>query len=245
MSDLVSTIAALSDEDAAGIEATLTARTEGVRGLAPPIFDLMYTRPLLAFRGLVVITRRPQPTNRVDKELWLRAHNNVCYLANFHGEPEERQAVVERALRVASENLAIYHNAACVLCKLGQPEQALDAIEQGIGLGLDDAAVQAMKDDTDLDLIRHTEAFAALVGERVQFELPGWAPEWTSREFKQFQEFVRTMLPDPDMSDFASGRIRCCGRECDMIGLAKQCHGRNESEWGDLILEHVRELVRK
>jgi hypothetical protein len=160
---LRNTLAGLPDENVAAIEKLLATRTESIADIMAAALSLLESRPGLVFRVHAALARRSEPSKPGEREEWRRAHNNACHLAVFHGKPAEKRDVVERALPIAPENIAIYYNAACLLCQLGEAERALAAIRDGIAGGYDEATIKAIADDPDLDLIRHTEAFRALL----------------------------------------------------------------------------------
>ncbi|HLT36622.1 MAG TPA: hypothetical protein VK034_10055 [Enhygromyxa sp.] len=241
---LFSTLSGLADDDVKGVERTLASASEGAGHIVTIAMSLVSSRPILAYRIQAALARQPEPARPIDREHWLRAHNNACYLAVFHGNPAEKRDVVDRALRVAPRNVAIYHNAACLLCQLGEAERALRAIRDGIDRGYDDATIKAIAEDPDLDLIRHTEAFQQIIRGRVDFEPPAWASGWTAWELIQFREDLRTTLSDPDLTRFDEGRIACShGHDLDIVALAQQCKRHAPSEWGRIVRDHFLALL--
>lgn len=203
--------------------AVFDAMPMSVGTLSAHALQVMGSRPRVAlhvYMWLVENMTRPDDPNELDE--WLKAHNNACYLAALHGNPDEQRWVVDAALPLARENLAICHNAAAILCRLGDAEGALGAVRVGIEAGLDAVAIAHMRDDEDLDLIRRSAGFQALVSDG-PLKLPAWASAWTVAAFAQFREDVRTTLPDPDMSRFDEGVVAAMGRSFDIVRLAAQC----------------------
>lgn len=230
-------LAELADDDVDAIEATLASSSHGAAYILTVAMSFVDSRPALAFRVQAALARGPVPHEAIDREHWLRAHNNACYFAIAHGSKAEKLDVVERALRVAPDNVAIYHNAACVLCQLGERERALAAIADAV-THADEATIQAIAEDSDLDLIRHTEAFQQLVAGRGEFELPGWAADWTAWQVIYLRELVRSTLGDADLSEFAAGRVGAQGRELDIIELAQLCEDLPVADWPKLVHRH-------
>lgn len=108
------------------------------------------------------ISELPPPEGQMDRENWLRALNNACALAIQHpGDDEARLTMARRAMSFGSQNIAIFHNAACVFCSVGELEEALDAVAAAVDHGYGSAT---MVDDPDLDAIRHTDDFADAIG---------------------------------------------------------------------------------
>ena len=231
---------ALADlpDDTDALEATLASRPERLASIFTVAMALASSRPRLVFRILKALTQRPAPSDPVDREHWLRAHNNACYFAISQGDTPEKLDVVERALHVAPDNVAIYHNAACLLCQLGEGERAIQAIREGIARGYDEATIKAIADDPDLDLIRHTEAFQQLIRSHGDFVPPSWAAGWTAWEVIQFREDLQSSLDDPGLGHFDEGRIVWRGREFDIVPLAQECKRHPASEWGRIVLRH-------
>jgi tetratricopeptide (TPR) repeat protein len=228
-------LTSLSDNDPESIEATVASRDESLPYLVAIGLELYRSRPRLAMHIFATLARRPAPTNPEDHQAWLRAHNNACAAAVWMGKPEEQRDIVERALVHAPVNPAIYHNAACILCKLGETEPALELVREAVARLDDPAAIQAMADDPDLDPIRHTDAFRAAIAGHAEFEPPSWAEGWTAWEFIQFREFVGSTLDGCDMTRFEAGRVVYEGRELDVIELARRCRERSHAEWGQIV----------
>ena len=220
-------IEALGDDDREALHAALDGLPEvNVGRFSTYAFSIMQARPLMSLRMLSWLMEQNEPTDPTERGEWLKANNNACYLANFHGEPEERRSIVDRALlRAAPDNIAIYHNAAGVLCLLGDATGALDAISQGIARGFDEATIDAIRNDSDLDLIRSTPAFLDIVRSHAELVLPAWADGWTSAQYTQFREAIRTSLADCDLADFDEGRVRSAGETYDILDLARRCKG--------------------
>jgi hypothetical protein len=241
---LRNTLAGLPDDNVAAIEKLLATRTESIAYIMAIALSLLESRPGLAFRVHAVLARRPEPSDPDEREHWLRVHNNACHLAVFHGNPAEKREVVERALPAAPDNIAIYYNAACLLCQLGEAERALAAIRDGIARGYDDATIRAIADDPDLDLIRHTDAFRTVIQGHGDFQPPAWATGWTAWEVIQFREILRTTPPEPDLTRFDEGRIIWHGCEVDIAELGQLCKEHPPSQWVHLLGQHFARLLR-
>jgi hypothetical protein len=240
---IASAIESMSDDDREGIEALLGAAPDDLREMSAYAYSLIHTRRLLAYRIYLWLARKPEPTDLKLREDWLRIQNNACYLAVFHGERDERREIVDRALRSAPDNIAIYHNAACVLCKLGEADLAIAVVRDGITRGCDDATIRSMAEDDDLDLIRHTDEFREVIAGRGSFDLPSWAEGWSTWEYVQFRSMVRLSLPDPDMTHFEDGAVESGGMSLEIVGLADRCKGSPLPEWDVTIQEHFRSLL--
>ncbi|MCB9613591.1 MAG: hypothetical protein H6722_14175 [Sandaracinus sp.] len=249
MSDLADLLASVSDDRDAVFAALATLDHVDLPRASAFALGLFPKRPLVAMRMLDWLMGLPEPSRPALREEWLRVHNNACYMAVFHGEPEERRAIVERALRVAPHNIAIYHNAACALCKLGDGDAATEAIRQGILRGYDDATIASIRADDDLALIRDTDAFRRVLGERGAKALPAWASGFTPAEYTQFREAVRTVLPDPDLSRFEEEAIASCrvamldgvalervDHVFDLRELAASCRGKPAVEATSVVM---------
>lgn len=249
MPTLSERLAALDDGDRHALHAILHGlRDVSVPQLSLAAMSLMATRPLTAMRTLVwVTTHVSEPADRTLREEWLKVHNNACYLANFHGEPDERRAIVERALRVAPANPPIFHNAACVLCKLGDLDGALDAIRRGVASGYDDVTIASIREDDDLAPIRG-ETFDAILARADALALPAWAEGYTAAAFSQFRESVRTILPDPDLSTFDDGFVAWVDpdsgyeRVFELRELAAECRGVSAIECTEIVHRHFHAL---
>ncbi|MEM9068298.1 MAG: hypothetical protein AAGE52_07315 [Myxococcota bacterium] len=235
---------ALDGSDREAIDSILDAEQADIGELSTWAMHAIGTKPLLALRIFAWIARQAEPGGTLDRENWLRAHNNACHLAIFHGEPDERRAIVRLALSVAPRNIAIYHNAACLLCALGDADAALDAIRTGVALGYDAATIAAIAEDADLDLIRDREEFQTIVRDGASIELPSWAEGWTAIEYTQFREHLRTTFyPDPDLSGLARGTIEYENATINVLPLAESCQGKPISEWFDLVRAYVHRIL--
>jgi hypothetical protein len=104
------------------------------------------------------------PTEAAARREWLFALNNACALGCAFGTTEQRAAIAERAIAVATENVPIFHNAACLFCVLGRADDALACVKGAVDHGYEHMAKLA--DDEDLDLVRTRPEFAAIVGAR-------------------------------------------------------------------------------
>lgn len=230
--------------DALG-SALFDAMPMSVGALSAHALRLMGSRPRVALHVYMwLLDNVGRPDERAELDEWLKAHNNACYLAALHGNAEERRKVVDAALPLARENLAICHNAAAILCQLGDAEGALDAVRIGIEAGLDAVAIAHMRDDEDLDLIRRGAGFVALVADG-PLKLPSWAAGWTVAAFAQFREDIRTTLPDPDMSRFDEGVVGAMGRSFDVLRLAAQCRDLPVGEGSLRVHRHFHQLLQE
>ncbi len=153
---------ALAEGDLEGTRAALKT-LDATDSLAA--FTAAYQHRAHASAGFEVfrwIGELPAPDDPMDRENWLRALNNACALAIQHpGDDEARLAMARRAVSFGPQNVAIFHNAACVFCSVGALEEALDAVAAAVDHGYGSAT---MVDDPDLDAIRHTEDFADAIG---------------------------------------------------------------------------------
>jgi hypothetical protein len=249
MPTLSERLAALEDGDRHALHTILHGLQHvSVPQLSLAAVSLMAKRPLTAMRTLAWITTHvAEPGDRVLRDEWLKVHNNACYLAVFHGEPEERRAIVARALHVAPANPPIFHNAACVLCKLGDLDAALDAIRRGVASGYDDVTIASIREDDDLAPIRG-EAFDAILARADTLALPAWAEGYTAAAYSQFRESVRTILPDPDLSTFDDGFVAWADpssgfeRVFDLRELAAECRGVSAIECTEIVHRHFHAL---
>ncbi len=251
MAKLNTLVAALPDDDAPALYALMAEQTIDAIGTFHNFaISLMQDRPLVAMRLMAwVIDAGPEPSGFVanepyEQEELRRLHNNATYLAVFHGTPEERRAIVERALLVAAENPAIYHNAACVLCKLGDARAAIETIRAGVASGYDDATIASIREDEDLALISGTEAFMEILEGRGEVVLPPWAEGLSTYQYTQFREAVRTTLADPDMSEFEAGRVTSFGQTFELAGLAGTCRGMTALEITVQVHRHLHGQMR-
>ena len=231
-------LAALADADVDAIEALLASSEQSIAYILTCAMSLAESRPALSFRVLASLARRPEPSEANEREHWLRAHNNACFFAAQLGSAADQRDIVERALRVAPDNVAIYHNAACVLCQLGEAEAALEAVAHALAHA-DEATARAIADDTDLDLIRKDDRFQRLIAGHGEFEPPAWASGWTAWEVIQFREHLRSTLSEPDMSEFDAGRIRGHGRTIEIVELAQRCRAHPIPEWAGIVHMHL------
>jgi len=129
------------------------------------VFNFSFTlgeQPELALRLLYWVALQERPTESdVAETAWLRAMNNGVNIAIRHGERDVRLNLVRRAMEHAPENVAIYHNAACVYCALGLADDAMDAVVGAVEH--DYKSIAQMAEDEDLDVIRHHPGFVALI----------------------------------------------------------------------------------
>lgn len=243
-------LAALDDGDRDGLNAFLHSLDLGFPYVAAIAFSVMSRRPINAMRTFVWITTHvEEPTDSMLLDEWLKAHNNACHLSVSHGELEERREIVNRALKVAPRNPAIYHNAACALCKLGDLTRALDAIRLGVESGYDDVTIASIRQDDDLAPIRGA-AFDAILARAGDPVLPAWAEGYTAAELSQFREAVRTTLPDPDLSKFDEGTVAWVDpdwgfeRELDLHELAAECRGASAIECSERVHRHIHAIFK-
>ena len=135
MKSLSDLVASIEDDDRDSLATVLTEASPHLARLAAVALSFLQSRPKLALHVFMWITEQDAPADAALREEWLRAHNNACYLAAVSGSPDECRIVVDRALGVAPQNPAIFHNAACVLCKIEDAAGALEAIRGGIAHG--------------------------------------------------------------------------------------------------------------
>jgi serine/threonine protein kinase/Tfp pilus assembly protein PilF len=76
-------------------------------------------------------------------------------------DEKHSMALAERAIAADPDDAALLYNAACNYAVLGKPEEALAALEQAVDRGYGDKAW--MEHDSDLDLIRTSPRYHALV----------------------------------------------------------------------------------
>lgn len=69
--------------------------------------------------------------------------------------------VDRKLVRLVPDNPTVHYNLACSLAILGDTDDALDALEQAVGLGYDDPGF--MLEDEDLERLRCEERFVQLV----------------------------------------------------------------------------------
>ena len=83
-----------------------------------------------------------------------------CYeeLDNF----EKGQALIERAMKIAPDDVAVLHNAGCFYAGAGHVERALDIFERRFELG--DAYMDWIDNDADFDSIRDHPRFLKMTG---------------------------------------------------------------------------------
>ena len=77
------------------------------------------------------------------------------------GHNAKALALSERARAVAADDPSVLYNIACALVRAGDPNQALDALEQAVGMGFGQRTW--FENDSDLDDLRATPRFVALV----------------------------------------------------------------------------------
>lgn len=171
-----------------------------------------------------------------ERNAWLYLHNNACHLANFVEDCRERSAVLTHALGVAAENPAIFHNAACLACKLGDAELALQIIRGAVAAELDAAELEAIRTDDDLALISGSDRFNEAFAGRGSFERPAWAGGLTTIEYIQLREAIRTSLPSQPLDGFEAGVIELPGElRFDLAGLASECAGQSAARILELV----------
>lgn len=123
-------------------------------------FTLQQTNPKEALLLLDWIIDQPRPSEEYAQTNWLRAHNNACFLFKF-ADPDMNLRNARRALAVAGDNVPVFHNVACVFCKLEMAEEAMEAVRCAVAHGYEYTAF--MFEDSELDLIRRREDFRLLV----------------------------------------------------------------------------------
>jgi TolB-like protein/Flp pilus assembly protein TadD len=77
------------------------------------------------------------------------------------GEPDRAASWIGRAVAIDKDEAIIQYNAACVYVALGRFEDAIGALEAAARVGV--IARDWMKNDPDLDPVRHDPRFAALI----------------------------------------------------------------------------------
>jgi predicted esterase len=80
---------------------------------------------------------------------------------------QKRYDHADTSLTIAArirEHPVVWYNVACVRAQSGRPKPALDALERAVELGFDD--FELMETDADLQSLRDTERYAALIGDR-------------------------------------------------------------------------------
>ncbi len=79
------------------------------------------------------------------------------------GEPERAGAWIDRAVALDKDEAIIQYNAACVYVALGRLDDAIGALETAARVGV--IAKDWMKNDPDLDPVRHDPRFATLIAD--------------------------------------------------------------------------------
>lgn len=131
------------------------------------VFSLTFKvrdQPYVELALLLWITEQPQPFPGSPRHTsWLRAMNNACLRASQLDDIDEHRALAlaERSLAHAPANLSIYHNVACLYCKLDRRAQALHAVHAAAEHNY--PRIGDLYDDTDLALIRDDPEFLRLV----------------------------------------------------------------------------------
>ena len=77
------------------------------------------------------------------------------------GEPDRAASWIARAVAIDRDEPIIQYNAACVYVALGRLDDAILALEASARVGV--IAKDWMKNDPDLDPVRHDPRFAALI----------------------------------------------------------------------------------
>lgn len=95
--------------------------------------------------------------DRDDVDLVIHYGNLMLELENY----EEAQKYFEKATILDSTDEVAWYNKACVLSKLNQKEDALDALT--VATGIDSENKELMKDEEDFENIRNEERFTRLL----------------------------------------------------------------------------------
>ncbi|MEZ4362955.1 MAG: hypothetical protein R3B48_22380 [Kofleriaceae bacterium] len=145
--------------------------TEALARLRPEelseVFSLSFdvrAQPRLELELLLWVTEQPEPFPDSSRHTsWLRAMNNACLRASSLDALDEPRvlALAERSLAHAPANLSIYHNVACLYCKLGRREQALAAVRSAAEHEY--PSLGELATDDDLLLLRDDPEFTRLV----------------------------------------------------------------------------------
>ena len=109
-----------------------------------------------ARRAVARVERRLEIAPRDERALCLGA------LALIElGQNANALAWSQRAREVAADDPSVLYNIACALVRAGFPDQALDTLEQAVGMGFGQRTW--FENDSDLDALRETPRFVALV----------------------------------------------------------------------------------
>ena len=109
-----------------------------------------------ARRAVARVERRLEIAPRDERALCLGA------LALIElGQNANALAWSQRAREVAADDPSVLYNIACALVRAGDPDQALDTLAQAVGMGFGQRTW--FENDSDLDALRGTPRFAALV----------------------------------------------------------------------------------
>ncbi|MCE9572535.1 MAG: protein kinase [Deltaproteobacteria bacterium] len=109
-----------------------------------------------AGRAVARVERRLEIAPRDERALCLGA------LALIElGQNAKALAWSQRAREVAADDPSVLYNIACALVRAGDPDQALDTLEQAVGMGFGQRTW--FENDSDLDELRATPRFQALL----------------------------------------------------------------------------------
>jgi tetratricopeptide (TPR) repeat protein len=73
---------------------------------------------------------------------------------------EEALAIVGRLLELEPRNPRFHYNRGCALCRLGRPDDAVEALRKAFDCGFKD--IEHMRNDPDLDALRDHAGFIRL-----------------------------------------------------------------------------------
>lgn len=92
----------------------------------------------------------------------LEALAELGHIYTSLGRYAEGLAVDRRLARLMPTSPTVYYNLACSLALLGQTEESLNALEQAVEFGYDDA--DFLRSDEDLRALRDNPRFERLLG---------------------------------------------------------------------------------
>jgi adenylate cyclase len=109
-----------------------------------------------AARALAAVERRLHLDPDDDRALYLGAGLDLVY-----GDRARGFRRIERAIRIMGDDYATLYNAACFFAKAGEPDRALQLLEQTVARGR--GSRRWIEQDPDLDALRGDPRFDALV----------------------------------------------------------------------------------